>query len=295
MTPEEAAKKSKRYARWAIGFCFLFALLWPIGSFARWILSGAAVYFGFLFFYYKPRAVTPSYIPKNSRREPRAKTSITISKPLKLVLFFVFLSALTLLIVVSIFVSSGNGSPVQEDEEWRAWKDSLVNNPGDLDALTNLGNRFFSAGQYDSALTYYDRVLHIDPNNSSGLYNKALVLFQLTNHARSIEILRQCIRLYPDYAEAHMVLGDNYYVQEQYTEAIGWYMKAYEKGARYPGLLHVMGYIFEQQDRKAEAIKFYKEALLQDSSLVEVYERLSELEPGLAEWYKKRAEQYPQQ
>ena len=66
--------------------------------------------------------------------------------------------------------------------------------------------------------------------------------------------------------------------------------KAYDKGARTAGLSNVMAYIYDQQNQKSEAIRFYKEALQQDSSLVDVYTRLADLEPGNSDWYKKKAQ-----
>jgi tetratricopeptide (TPR) repeat protein len=87
-----------------------------------------------------------------------------------------------------------------------------------------------------------------------------------------------------------MVLGDNYYSQEQFIQALDWYKQAYDKGAKTAGLLNVMAYIYDQQNQKGEAIRFYKEALQQDSSLVDVYTRLADLEPSYSDWYKKKAQ-----
>ena len=106
----------------------------------------------------------------------------------------------------------------------------------------------------------------------------------------SMELLRKCISLYPDNTDAIMVLGDNYYSQENYNEAIVWYKQAYDKGARKPSLLNVMAYIYDTQNQKGKAIQLYKETLGQDSSLVDVYIRLAELEPAYSEWYRKKAE-----
>jgi tetratricopeptide (TPR) repeat protein len=153
-----------------------------------------------------------------------------------------------------------------------------------------VGNSFYSNGQYDSALIYYDRVLKIDSKNSSGLYNKGLVHYQKKEYQKSMDILRQCISLYPDNTDAMMVLGDNYYSQDQLIQAQDWYKKAYDKGARTAALSNVMAYIYDRQNQKSEAIRFYKEALQQDSSLVDVYTRLADLEPAYSDWYKKKAQ-----
>ena len=103
-------------------------------------------------------------------------------------------------------------------------------------------------------------------------------------------VLRQCMSLYPDNTDAFMLLGDNYYAQDQLILALDSYKQASAKGARTAGLSNVMAYIYDQQNQKSEAIRYYKDALQQDSSLVEVYSRLAYLEPNKADWYEKKAQ-----
>jgi tetratricopeptide (TPR) repeat protein len=105
-----------------------------------------------------------------------------------------------------------------------------------------------------------------------------------------MELLRQCITLHPDNIDAYIIMGDNHYAQDQFTQALTWYKQAYDKGARNAGLLNIMAYLYDQQNQRAEAIRLYKETLQQDSSLVDVYTRLAELEPNRADWYQKKAE-----
>ncbi len=103
-------------------------------------------------------------------------------------------------------------------------------------------------------------------------------------------MLRQCISLHLENTDAYIIMGDNHYAQNQFSQAITWYKQAYEKGARHAGLLNVMAYVYDKQNQRTEAIRLYKETLQQDSSLVDIYNRLAELEPDRAEWYKKKAE-----
>lgn len=297
MSVEEAiSRKARLYTRLAIAMAFLLALFWSLGSFFVWTFLGATAFFTAMVFIHRPRvsgAVNPfqrSHRPRFERKEragPRPP-----ARSIKLVIFFAALSMIFLAVIVAIFSSINEPDTEAEAGEFSntsEYRDQLAANPHDLDALTNLGNSFYSSGQYDSALKYYNRVLSIDPYNSSGLFNKGLVFFQQKKYPQSIEVVRQCVQLYPEYAEALMLMGDNYYDQQKYNEAMQWYVQAYDKGARSAELLNVMGFICEQQNRKSDAVRYYKETLKQDSSLVSVYERLIELDPGKADWYRQKA------
>jgi tetratricopeptide (TPR) repeat protein len=214
-------------------------------------------------------------------------------KAIKLIVFFVLASVFFIYILIT-FISFVNDQvssiePTGDNVQLEEQRMALASNPNDIDALTNLGNSFYSASQYDSALKYYNRVLELDSKNYSGLFNKGLVYFQWADYPNSIELFRKCNSLYPESMEVHNMLGDCYYSQNNYNEAIRWYQQAYDKGTRNSAQLNIMAYIYDTQNRTGDAIKYYKEALEQDSSLVDVYTRLAELEPSRADWYNKKA------
>ncbi len=298
-TDDERPKLVKRYTRLAIVSGFLLALLWPLNSFFFWIFFGATAYFAFLAFYYRPRVEKKEEFfssPKFSTQQPRQSgpTNVVAPKNVRLIIAVLIISVFAmffLLIIIGIATSEEGATQAVEDTA-PIDREVLQTEPNNLDALTNLGNSFYNKGQYDSALSYYERVLTIDPTNSGGLYNKGLVFYQIKDYQKSMEALRKCISLYPDNADAIVMMGDNYYSQNNFNEAITWYKQGYDKGERGAGLLNIMAYIYDQQNRKTEAIRFYKETLQQDSSLVDVYNRLAELESGRAEWYKKKSEDW---
>jgi len=298
---ENQAKKVKRYTRLAIVSSFLLAIFWPLGNFFFWIFAGASSYFIFLAFYYRPRIYVNrseeedfEFNRPRGQQEGQPEPSSTIRlapRNVKLIIALVLGSFFSFMVILMIigFVTGGDTQTNTDDTVINESRELLDTDPNNLDALINIGNGFYANGQYDSAIVYYDRVLKIDPKNSSGLYNKGLAFYSKKDYKNSMEYLRQCISLYPDNTDAIMVMGDNHYSQEQFTQAMIWYKQAYDKGARTSGLLNIMAYIYDQQNQKSEAIRFYKETLQQDSSLVDIYNRLAELEPKRAEWYKKQA------
>lgn len=296
---EDKKKLVRRYTRLAIISAFLLAFFWPLGNFFFWIFSGAGSYFAFLAFYYRPRAERAEERFEHSRpawQQPDKPGSMNIKvspKNVKLIIVLISFSVFIFLIILMIIGFATGDDAVSQNTEDTAISESrelLSSDPTNLDALTNIGNSFYASGQYDSAIVYYDKVLEVDPQNSSGLYNKGLALYSKQDYAKSMEMLRQCITLHPDNTDAYIIMGDNHYSQDQFTQALTWYKQAYDKGARNSGLLNIMAYLYDQQNQRSEAIRLYKETLQLDSSLVDVYSRLAELEPNNADWYKKKAE-----
>ncbi len=296
---EDKSKLVKRYTRLAIIAAFLLAVFWPLGNFFFWIFFGAGSYFTFLAFYYRPRAEREEerFEPRRSAwQQPDKPASINIKmspKNVKLIVVLISFSVFLFMIILMIIGFATGEDAVSQNVEDIAIsenKNVLSSDPTNLDALTNIGNGYYASGQYDSALIYYDKVLKLDPQNSSGLYNKGLTFYSKQDYAKSMELLRQCISLHPDNTDAYIIMGDNYYSQNQFSQAITWYKQAYDKGARNSGLLNIMAYIYDQQNQRSEAIRLYKETLQLDSSQVDIYNRLAELEPNNADWYKKKAE-----
>ncbi|MCW5910615.1 MAG: tetratricopeptide repeat protein [Cyclobacteriaceae bacterium] len=277
----------KRYTRLALFSAFLLALLWPLGNFFIWIFLGATAYFFFLALYYQPRKVSAQ------RKQPHSKEipPITDGQKKTIVLAIIVVSAVVIVFAgIIALVSIAEEENTYSDNTNEGDRAVLQKNPGDINALTNIGNQLYNEAQYDSALYYYERVLKLDPQNSSCLYNKALVFYQQEDYSRSMEWLRKCISLYPDNADAHAVMGDNYLAIGNNNEALRWYLQAYDKGADNSQLLYVIATLYNQQNNTTMAIRFYKETLARDSSFLSVYVPLAELEPEQAGRYKAMAE-----
>lgn len=60
---------------------------------------------------------------------------------------------------------TGSNAPAINEQELQAYRDILKNDPKNVRAATELGNRLYDAGRYSEAITYYRQVLAADPNN----------------------------------------------------------------------------------------------------------------------------------
>jgi tetratricopeptide (TPR) repeat protein len=298
--------RAKRYTRLAFFSAYVLAFLWPLGSFFFWICLGTTAYLAFLAFYFSPGSKkfnTPYYKRSKPKTEPsevfaygQSANPLDANQKKKVQVAILAISGLVIFIaIVMAQVRPGESeTPTNEDTGVTGDWVVLQSNPNDINALTNIGNQFYSTEQYDSAMFYYERVLTIDPDNVACMHNKALVLYQKKEYSQSLVWAKKCLFTDPEYIDAILLIGDGYYIQQNYNEAIGWYQQAYAKGAHHTELLNVMAYIYDKQNNQSQAIRLYKESLKQDSSYVEAYERLAVLEPERNDWYRKKIVQWKQ-
>jgi tetratricopeptide (TPR) repeat protein len=285
-------RKAIRAKRLAIISCFLLALFWSLDAFFAWVFLGLAVYFRFLSAYYDyqatPKEPDPEYRPKQPYPSPAHEGS---KRPIRVIRLLPVILSLVIFAIIARMITSGTDSAeatsnreIQEEDSTK----SLIgeNNSNDLDVLTNRGNEFYNNGKYDSALFYYNRVLTIDPSNQFAQYDKALVYYAQKDYGRSVPILLRCVRQHPGYGEALWLLGDNYYDRHHLDSAKICFDLAYEKGIRNGGLLQLMASLYET-DNRPKAIALYKESIEQDSTLVDSYRKLAELDPSQKNSYQR--------
>lgn len=294
------------------------ALFWSVHPFFMWVLIGALTLVSFLYYRSLPKTErdyryqreeekgadprtrtpdveTPAQAPKQKKRQNNsgASTAATPQQHVRAITIavFVLVGVIFLGIILAVIFSPEDAEPPSETE---VLQQTLAANPNDVDALTNLGNYHFDQVAYDSALSYYDRVLRIDSRNSPALYNKGLVYYKRQEYETSISVLRQCVDADPNNLDALVVLGHNYYDRQQYDPAQEWYGKAYEKGMRDSFLCHALAWMYDQKNQTTRALALYKEAVGLDSTRADIYPRLAELEPGRASLYRELEQRWKQ-
>ena len=126
----------------------------------------------------------------------------------------------------------------------------------------------------------------------SSEYDKALQEYNNQNYKQSISIARKALITDPNNNDLMLVLGDNYGALKQNDSSFVWFDRAYQNGVRSAFLSHWLGYLYDDKGSISQGIQFYKDALKQDSSRTQIYDRLAELEPEKAAWYKKKSSQW---
>lgn len=159
----------------------------------------------------------------------------------------------------------------------KAWQ----RNPDYAEAFLGHAKTLAMLNQNDSAILLCDKALAIDPDMTAAAYTKAGAYFSLQRYDDVIAMLNPLIEANPDDVESQLLLADTYYARNEYDTALPLYEKVYaNETSRTRMLCHVMAYIYDNKGEQAKAIPLYQEALQYDSSVVEIYQRLSELIPG---------------
>ena len=71
------------------------------------------------------------------------------------------------------------------EKERQSYQQSIARQPDYIPALLNLGHNLLENGDYQQALSQYEKVLRINPYEQTALYNRALAYLQLADNTRA--------------------------------------------------------------------------------------------------------------
>jgi hypothetical protein len=250
---EQIKKLSSRYFVLSIVCFFLMALLQGLHSFFFTLFFWPALGFGILTFYYRRVAAREEEAKTAHWEQPDSSPSGFSGKRITLL---VIVSAVSLLVIISALFSSKKGSTSSEEVNQKEEPESKQEEQ--------------KSSEYDRALQEY--------NNQ--------------NYRQSISIARKAVIADPNNNDLMLVLGDDYGALKQNDSSFVWFDRAYQNGVRSAYISHWLGYLYDDKGSTALGIQFYKGALKQDSTRTQIYDRLAELEPENAAWYKKKSSQW---
>lgn len=171
----------------------------------------------------------------------------------------------------------------------------LRSDPENVELYYERGNAFFNANTIDSALVMYDHVLTLAPQHEQAQYSKASIYYSQKNYRLAIDETKKIMVYNPAFVNGMLLIGDSFYNQSQLDSALRWYEGAYVGGYRSAILCHLMAYIYDVKGQTNKSIDLYREAIGQDSSIVDIYSRLGELVPGEeGNWFRQKAIQLQQ-
>lgn len=88
------------------------------------------------------------------------------------------------------------------DSSLKFFNESLIENPRDVEILTNKGSTLGKLGYFSEAIIYYDQAITIDPSFLPAKNNKANALANLGNLDESISLYVQVLNENPNYVTA---------------------------------------------------------------------------------------------
>lgn len=323
-------RRSSLYFTIAWIFVYILALTWSIDPSFRSLSLGVALSFLITGLWHRVKekpSESRKYDPyKDYQRERRSGTSFfswsdigkrfsqkhtTVAQPVKTAAdrkliagVLIFIASIFGVITISVLFGTGDDPPAaspffiaeqyygagQYDSAKMYYKQVLREDPSNVDALLGYGNALSALDDPDSAIILYDQALAIKPDFDIAQYNKGWVSYRNKDYAQAVTALKALLERNPAYYDAMQLLGDVYYEQRSFEDALRWYEDAYSNGLRSSWLCHVMAYLYDVRGNTSKAIGLYKEALEHDSTITDIHRRLGELLPGdEGQFYRDRA------
>ena len=100
---------------------------------------------------------------------------------------------------------------------------AVVYVPQDKITLLKIANIYKLTGNNTKAISFYDRLLIIDKDNTDAYFNKGLVLANQKNYDDAIKCFERVLQLSPDYPYAYYSLGMAYEQKGDTTKALEYY------------------------------------------------------------------------
>src|SRR5204863_3781949 len=100
----------------------------------------------------------------------------------------------------------------------------------------NYGNVLLKMGRLDDAARHYEQAIALAPDNPQmrvARNNWAIALAQLNQAPQAESLLRETIKLYPGYADAHANLGTVLLLEKRFDEAAAEYRAALKLDPRH--------------------------------------------------------------
>ena len=149
-------------------------------------------------------------------------------------------------------------------ERWQ-WKDAeaeykraLELKPNDVAAHQGFAHWLLCQGRVEEALEWSQRARDLDPLEVRGA-QIGWILFQAHRYDEAIRELRGVVTVYPDYADAHWILGFALIGNGQSEQAIPELEKTVSMMHRSPGSIELLATAYARAGRREEAIRLINE------------------------------------
>jgi Flp pilus assembly protein TadD len=124
-----------------------------------------------------------------------------------------------------------------------------------------LANANYYAEQYEDAKTIYDRILSVNPEDSSVLLSRGVTYGQLERYDEALADFNRSLELRPDDPTTLLNRGNAYMELGRYDEAFADLNRSLELSPDDPATLHNLGCLYERLGRYDEAFTNFNNSL----------------------------------
>ncbi len=156
-----------------------------------------------------------------------------------------------------------------------------------IEAYLERGNAHAKQNEWERAISCYQEITEIDPNNAIVFHHWADALLNLERWEEAIAVYQRAIAINPNFDWSHYNLGDALVRLERWEEAIAAYQKAFALNPNLPSISQKLGNAFLERSRanRQEMFVLYRQALQDNPHDLDRYHRAIELQPRNAELY----------
>ena len=134
-------------------------------------------------------------------------------------------------------------------EIWQRW---TANDDPEVSQLMQTGIRALNYSTYRRALQSFDRVIEMAPEFAEGWNKRATLYYHIKEYRRSIDDIKETLRLEPRHFGAWSGLGLVSIAQENYSGALAAFKKALSINPHIPNIRRYVQKLKDWQQRKDE-------------------------------------------
>ena len=153
----------------------------------------------------------------------------------------------------------------------KLYKKVIYLKPGNTHARFNLGNIYYSQGNFENALGMYNEIVSINPDSCEVYINIALTLLEMGETSKAHFSLEKAMLLNPSIPRAYVTLGTILRKEKKFKNAIMAFTKAIALDENCQNSYNNLGVVYTDLGDYLKAAKNYKQALTIDGLFLEAF------------------------
>ena len=137
----------------------------------------------------------------------------------------------------------------------------LIEFPNSIILLNISGAVYRGLGQFECALSAYEKVISLTSGSAEALFNKAIVLYDQEKLNEASELYNQILSMRPNFADAHYNLGVIHREQGHFDKAIKSFQKTLAIQPNHDDACNNLGIIFRNSGKLYDAVDCYAQGL----------------------------------
>lgn len=141
--------------------------------------------------------------------------------------------------------------------------------PEDVSATYLLGQSYEASDDTDSAITFYERTLTLDPQRPDVLFKMVHIYRGREAHQQAVDTLKRLIEIAPETTEAHYLLALSYLSLKQPNDALPAFLETIRLRPDDVVAHYHAAILFEENGEIDNAILHYEKTITLDTTLIE--------------------------